>query len=67
MPADLSGKHTIEIEMSNNDFAKDKMNLVANKFSLRNPQVRLINAVLGLDSIKLAENISYLRKVKSWL
>ena len=55
MPADLSGKHTIEIEMSNNDFAKDKMNLVANKFSLPNPQVKVKNAVLVWDSIKLAE------------
>jgi hypothetical protein len=58
-PADLSGEHTIEIVMRNNDFLPSKINLVENKFSLTNPQVRLNGSKLIWDAIPgaLAYNI----------
>jgi len=40
IPADLEGQHIIEIELANNEFVSTKINLVENKFSLTNPQVK---------------------------
>jgi hypothetical protein len=56
-PASLTGNHTIEIEMKNNSFGDTKINLVENKFSLSNPQVKLIGTKLDWDDIPGA--ISY--------
>jgi hypothetical protein len=39
LPANVTGAHTIEIEMDNEVFNKHNINLVANQFSLTNPQV----------------------------
>ena len=41
LPATTSGNHTIEIEMDNQSFRSNKINLVANAFSLPDPQVKL--------------------------
>ena len=54
-PANLSGNHSIEIEMKNNSFGTTKINLVANKFSLTNPQVKLNGTKLIWDVIPGAE------------
>ncbi|MDX1761795.1 MAG: hypothetical protein R3218_06540, partial [Christiangramia sp.] len=55
LPADISGEHTIEIEMVNNDFSESAMNLVNNKFSLPNPQVRLEADMLVWKAVDKAE------------
>jgi hypothetical protein len=38
-PADLVGKHKIEIELDNQSFDKDNINLVKNEFSLPTPSI----------------------------
>ena len=50
-PASLTGTHTIEIVMKNNSFGETKINLVKNKFSLPNPQVKLNGTKLDWDAI----------------
>lgn len=50
-PGNLSGKHVIEIEMMNNDFGTTSINLVKNKYSLTNPQVKLSGKQLVWESI----------------
>lgn len=50
-PASLTGTHTIEIVMKNNSFGETKINLVKNKFSLPNPQVKLNRTKLDWDAI----------------
>lgn len=47
----ISGKHTIEIQMANNEFSDSKINLVENKFSLTNPQTKLVDGELKWDPI----------------
>lgn len=39
LPAGVTGEHSIEIEMDNRDFNNRGINMVANRFSLPNPQV----------------------------
>ncbi|MFZ4464251.1 MAG: hypothetical protein ACOYN5_10405, partial [Bacteroidales bacterium] len=58
-PADLGGEHKVEIVMKNNDFSPSKINLVENKFSLTNPQIKQIGSKLIWDAIPsaLAYNI----------
>jgi hypothetical protein len=56
-PASLTGNHTIEIEMKNNSFGTTKINLVENKFSVTNPQVKLNGTKLVWDAVPGA--ISY--------
>ncbi|MCG9970602.1 MGH1-like glycoside hydrolase domain-containing protein [Christiangramia crocea] len=56
LPADISGEHTIEIEMANNDFDESDINLVENKFSLPNPQVKVNGDRLEWNPIRNAEN-----------
>ena len=56
-PASLTGNHTIEIEMKNNSFGDTKINLVGNKFSLPNPQVKLNGTKLDWDAVAAA--VSY--------
>jgi len=51
IPADLTGNHAIVIEMKNNSFGTTKINLVENKFSLTNPQVKLNGTKLVWDAI----------------
>jgi hypothetical protein len=41
LPANTSGRHSIEIELDNQSFSNNKINLVKNKFSLPDPQVKL--------------------------
>ena len=53
-PANLTGNHTIEIEMKNNSFGTTKINLVYNTFSLTNPQVKLNGTMLVWDAIPSA-------------
>lgn len=55
LPADIKGGHEIEITMANNDFGNNKMNMVANKFSLTNPQVKLQDSVLSWKALEGAE------------
>ncbi len=54
-PAEISGKHSIEIQMANNDFGESNINLVANKFSLPNPLVKVKDAKLEWDPIENAK------------
>jgi len=54
VPANLTGNHNIEIEMKNNSFGDTKINLVENKFSLTNPQVKLNGNQLVWDAIPSA-------------
>lgn len=41
LPASTTGNHTIEIEMDNQPFKSNKINLVKNEFTLADPQVKL--------------------------
>jgi hypothetical protein len=54
-PANLSGKHTIYIQMSNEDFDAKPINMVENKFSLPNPLVTVEDKTLHWDNIPAAE------------
>lgn len=56
LPAEISGEHSIEIEMVNNDFSESVMNLVDNKFSLPNPQVSLEAGKLKWKTIDAAQS-----------
>ena len=51
LPASISGRHQIEIQMKNNDFGTGGINLVENKFSLPAPQVRLKNKQLVWEKV----------------
>ncbi len=42
LPGDLTGTHQIEIKLSNKSFDREDINLVTNKFSIPNPQIRLV-------------------------
>ena len=55
LPDTISGDHKIEIEMANNDFGEDKINMVENKFSLTNPQTKLNDSTLSWDAIEGAK------------
>ncbi|MGD9931789.1 MAG: hypothetical protein AB7U05_17350 [Mangrovibacterium sp.] len=70
-PANLSGKHSIEIVMKNNDFGPGQINLVSNKFSLPNPQVKLEdrlirwNEIAGAVGYQIYKNGSLLETITS--
>ena len=51
VPGNIEGEHHLEIVMSNNDFGATKINLVPNKFSLTNPQVKLNEKQLVWEAI----------------
>jgi len=53
--AEISGEHTIEIKMANNDFGSDNINLVENSFSLTTPQIKMDSSTLKWGEIKDAE------------
>lgn len=50
-PAGLTGEHTVEIVMKNNDFSQDGIHLVSNHFTLPTPQVRQNGAALTWAAI----------------
>jgi hypothetical protein len=56
LPADVEGAHSIQIEMANNSFSGDDINLVDNKFSLPNPQVTLSGDQLEWNPIEGADD-----------
>ena len=51
-PANITGNHTINIEMKNNSFGDTNINLVPNKFSLTNPQVKIDGTMLVWDAVQ---------------
>lgn len=55
LPADISGEHKIEIEMANNDFGSDSMNMVENKFSLPTPQAKYADSVFSWEPVEGAQ------------
>ncbi len=55
LSAEISGEHTIEINMANIDFVEQGMNLVANKFTLPNPQVKVEDGLLKWNPIENAQ------------
>jgi hypothetical protein len=69
LPADVEGAHSIQIEMANNSFSGDDINLVDNKFSLPNPQVTLSgdqlewNPIEGVDDYFVYKNGQKLKSV----
>ena len=64
LPADISGEHTIEIEMVNNDFSEDNINLVDNKFTLPNPQVKIKDSHLEWEPVQTPKNTRYIKMGK---
>jgi hypothetical protein len=69
LPADITGKHQIEITMANNPLGKTGMNLVKNKFTLPNPQVQLSGdsliwkAICGATLYQVYQNGKLLKSV----
>ncbi len=57
LPATISGEHNIEIIMKNDRFNHTAMNLVPNRFSLPDPQVRREGSILTWEAVPGA--ISY--------
>jgi len=55
LPANISGEHNIVINMKNNEFGQDQINLVENKFSLTTPQTKLENGILSWESLENAQ------------
>ncbi|MGO4821970.1 MULTISPECIES: alpha-L-rhamnosidase-related protein [unclassified Flavobacterium] len=62
--ASLSGKHTVVITMMNNDFSKEAINLVANKFSLSNPIASIINNKISWNPVVGAANYNIYKNGK---
>lgn len=56
LPSNLSGNHTIHIQMSNEKFDTKPINLVENKFSLPNPLVTVEDNLLHWNTIQGAQN-----------
>jgi len=62
LPGSLCGNHRVEIKMANKSFTEQTINLVPNKFSPANPQVRfetsylIWNSVQGASSYKIIRN-----------
>jgi glycogen debranching enzyme len=52
LSASVVGTHTIEIEMANNTFSQNAFNLVANAFTLPNPQAKKVGNTLQWDAIE---------------
>ncbi len=69
LPAELEGPHSIRIEMANNVFSGDGINLVENRFSLPNPQATLSGDQLewtpieGVDDYFIYKNGQKLKSV----
>ena len=55
LPADVSGEHKIDIEMANNDFGSDSMNMVENKFTLSTPQGKYTDSVFSWEPMEGAK------------
>lgn len=55
-PAKLEGKHNVNIKMKNKSFSSFDINLVANKFSLPNPQTKLENSKITWNTVKGAKS-----------
>ncbi|MCB0464210.1 MAG: hypothetical protein KDC78_00855, partial [Aequorivita sp.] len=55
LDATISGEHTIDIKMANNEFPESKINLVENKFSLTNPKATLADGKLKWEPIANAK------------
>lgn len=68
MPASMTGTHQIDIQMANNDFSKQALHLVPNKFSLANPQAKRIGDRLkwtpidGINHYRVYKNGQFLEK-----
>lgn len=56
IPASITGKQNIEIQMKNNDFSSNGINLVKNKFSLPAPKITLKDQLLSWENIKGASH-----------
>ena len=52
LTATTTGTHAIDIEMANNDFSKNGINLVSNLFTLPNPQTKQDGNTLKWDAIE---------------
>ncbi len=65
LPASVSGKHQILIEMSGNNFSERAINMVENKFSPANPQTHLEGSTLSWDAVPGAVSYSIIRNGES--
>ena len=61
LPATLSGKHRVEIKMTNKEFTENTIHLVSNKFTPANPQVRYAVSYLAWDSVPGAVSYKIIR------
>ncbi len=59
-PSDLTGDHTIDIEMANNDFSGN-INRVPNKFSPANPVVTYEDGIISWDAVEGANSYSIIK------
>ncbi|MEI6412291.1 MAG: glycogen debranching protein, partial [Bacteroidota bacterium] len=50
--ADISGTHTIEIELANNDFGQQAINMAPNLFTLPNPQAHREGDLLKWEAVE---------------
>ena len=68
LPASVSGTHSIDIQLQNNDFSQQPFNLVPNLFTLPNPQAHREEntlkweAIDGADHYRVYENGQFLEK-----
>ena len=58
LPATVTGKHEIKMVMMDNEFSRNPVNAVSNKFSLPNPQVSLAGSTLKWEVIPGAVSYS---------
>lgn len=61
VPAEIRGKHVIEIQMDNHSFSPGAINLQKNRFSLPQPQTILKNLMISWDPIDEAESYKVYR------
>lgn len=61
IPAEIQGKHVIEIQMDNHSFSSGAKNLQKNRFSLPQPQATLKNSVISWDPIAEADSYKVYR------
>ncbi|WP_372648151.1 hypothetical protein [Draconibacterium sp.] len=60
-PSELEGKHNVHIKMKNKSFSSFGINLVANKFSLPNPQIKFENSKITWNPVKEAKSYKIYR------
>ena len=65
LPGSVSGKHRVEMAMTNKEFTEKTINLVGNKFSPANPQVRYAISYLAWDSVPGAASYQICRNGES--